>query len=132
LEGPIPGEAVLDASVVLAILHREPGLDRALQFAANAVISSVNLAEAQSKLVERGIDPGAAWASIQSLSCQSIPFDDRHALLAGALVARTHARGLSLGDRACLALALERKAKAYTADRNWKNLNLGIEIEVIR
>jgi PIN domain nuclease of toxin-antitoxin system len=132
LEDAIPEEAVLDASVLLAILHREPGLDRALQVAANAVISSVNLAEVQSKLVERGIDSRAAWASIQSLNCRSIPFDDIQARLAGDLVARTHPRGLSLGDRACLALALERKATVYTADRNWKDLNLGVDVEVIR
>ncbi len=132
MEGATPEAAVLDASVLLAILHREPGLDRALQVVAHGVISSVNLAEVQSKLVERGIDPETAWASIQSLKCPSIVFDDHHAQLAGALVARTHSRGLSLGDRACLALALERRATAYTADHNWKNLNLGIDIEVIR
>ena len=44
----------------------------------------------------------------------------------------TRPYGLSLGDRACLALAIQRKAAVYTTDAAWKNLNLGIEINVIR
>jgi len=40
--------------------------------------------------------------------------------------------GLSLGDRACLALALQMKASVYTADRSWKNLKLDLRINVIR
>jgi PIN domain nuclease of toxin-antitoxin system len=44
----------------------------------------------------------------------------------------TRPYGLSLGDRACLALAIRRKATVYTTDAAWKNLNLGIEVEVIR
>ena len=52
--------------------------------------------------------------------------------MAAELIHVTQPYGLSLGDRACLALAIERKAKVYTADRCWKNLSLGIEVEVIR
>jgi PIN domain nuclease of toxin-antitoxin system len=52
--------------------------------------------------------------------------------MAGGLVKVTRPFGLSLGDRACLALAIERKVTVYTTDRVWKSLNLGIEIEVIR
>ena len=55
-----------------------------------------------------------------------------NALLTAELIPQTRQHGLSLGDRACLALAIQRKATALTTDRAWKNLNLGIEIEVIR
>jgi PIN domain nuclease of toxin-antitoxin system len=44
----------------------------------------------------------------------------------------TRLYGLSLGDRACLALAIQRRATVYTTDRVWKNLALDIEIQVIR
>jgi PIN domain nuclease of toxin-antitoxin system len=59
-------------------------------------------------------------------------FDDLQARLAGELVTQTRPYGLSLGDRACLALAIQRKATVYTTDAAWKKLNLGIEVEVIR
>jgi PIN domain nuclease of toxin-antitoxin system len=40
--------------------------------------------------------------------------------------------GLSLGDRACLALARLRNLPAVTADRAWAKLDLAIPIEVVR
>ena len=66
------------------------------------------------------------------LRCESVPFDEVQARLAGELVAQTRPYGLSLGDRACLALAIQRKATVYTTDAAWKKLNLPIEVEVIR
>ena len=48
------------------------------------------------------------------------------------MIAQTRPYGLSLGDRACLALAIQRKATVYTTDAAWKNLNLSIEVDVIR
>ena len=41
-------------------------------------------------------------------------------------------RGLSLGDRACLALALKLNLPALTTDRIWENLNLSVQVQVIR
>jgi ribonuclease VapC len=128
----LPAEVVFDASAVLAILKREPGAERALAVLDRARISCVNLAEAQSKLVHEGLDKGAAWARINFLGCSAVPFDSDLAYEAGSLIERTKPLGLSLGDRACLSLALARKAKVYTTDRAWAKLKLGIEIEVIR
>jgi len=54
------------------------------------------------------------------------------AIEAARLRPLTRAAGLSLGDRACLALAIQRKAAVYTTDAAWKNLDLGIEVQVIR
>ena len=51
---------------------------------------------------------------------------------AGSLIEQTRPFGLSLGDRACLALALDRKATVYTTDKAWKSLPLDLKIEVIR
>jgi len=123
---------VLDASALLAVLRGETGADRVTDCLNQSIVSSVNIAEAQTKLVDAGMEEGNAWWHIAELNCNSVPFDDRQARVAGALVRLTRPFGLSLGDRACLALAMERKATVYTTDRIWTKLALGIQIEVIR
>lgn len=128
----MPDEVVFDASAVLALLKRETGTDRLLAVLGRATISCVNLAEVQSKLVFEGLEERAAWARINFLGCRPVSFDSNLARQAGSLIEQTKSSGLSLGDRACLALAMERKARVYTTDRAWANLGLGIEIEVIR
>lgn len=97
-----------------------------------ALVSAVNLAEVYSKLLLWGIPEHFAVQQFEDLHCDVCPFTEGQGRAAGALILATKPYGLSLGDRACLALAMERKAKVYTTDRNWKNLSLGIEIEVIR
>jgi ribonuclease VapC len=123
---------VLDASAILAILRSEKGADLVAAVLPDAMVSTVNLAEVQAKLVSAGMDGKTAWWHITELKCTAVPFDELQAELAGSLVAKTKPFGLSLGDRACLALAIHRKSKAYTTDRTWTKLSLGIEIEVVR
>ena len=123
---------VLDASAVMAVLRGEKGAERVAASLRRAIVSTVNLAEVVTKLVSAGIGEQLAWWHIAELECESAPFDDEQARMAGGLVKFTKPLGLSLGDRACLALALQRKATVYTTDRVWENLSLGIEIEVIR
>lgn len=124
---------VLDASVVMAVLNQEPGADRLTpELLSNAVSSTVNLAEVQSKLVSRGITPDDAWDAALSPIEEVAPFTAEHAKTAGSLIAETRSLGLSLGDRACLALALALQAPVYTADKSWKKLKLGIRIHIIR
>jgi PIN domain nuclease of toxin-antitoxin system len=86
----------------------------------------------QSKLVSRGIKPDEAWEATISPIRKSAVFTDEQAKIAGSLIARTSAFGLSLGDRACLALGIALKAPVYTADRSWKNLKLGVRIHLVR
>ena len=124
---------VLDASALLAVLNQEPGSEslspeRLIQ----AILSTVNLAEVHTKLIRGGVPAGEAWEYATSLIAEIIPFSEEQAKIAGALVAQAQSLGLSLGDRACLALALAMKAPVYTADRAWKNLKLGVRIHVIR
>jgi ribonuclease VapC len=126
-------KAVLDASALLALLNREPGAEKLTpQLLSTATSSTVNLAEVQGKLVERGLNPDDAWEAVLSPLREVAAFTAEHAKIAGSLIAQTRALGLSLGDRACLALGLVLKAPVYTADRSWKNLKLGIRIHVIR
>jgi ribonuclease VapC len=124
--------AVLDASALMALLRGEKGAEAVDACLSDAVVSTVNQAEVQTKLVSAGMDPRVAWWHISELKCHSIPFDESLAQITGALVEFTKPLGLSLGDRACLALAMQLHARALTADRSWKKLSLGIEIEVIR
>ena len=125
-------EVVLDSSAILAVLLGEPGAERVLAIKSQAVASSVNLAEVQTKLVNAGMDAAIAWWHITEMKLVSVPFNDDQAREAGSLVQITRPYGLSLGDRACLALALERKAPVYTTDRAWTQLGLDLKIEVIR
>ncbi len=128
----MPNEVVLDASAVLAVLKREPGADRVRAVLDRATIGAVNAAEVQSKLVELGLSRPAAEERIRILGCPILAFSDVQAIEAGSLIALTRSLGLSLGDRACLALAINRKATVYTTERIWAKLDLGIKIEIIR
>ena len=125
--------AVLDASAVLAILNGEPGAEKlSVPSVGDTIVSAVNLAEVQGKLVSVGLPPDDAWQAAISPVQEIAEFTAEHAKIAGSLMALTRAMGLSLGDRACLALAIARKSPVYTADRTWKSLRLGIPIHIIR
>lgn len=115
---------VLDASALLALLHQEPGWEavRDLLLLENHVISSVNVAEVIGKAREGGIPLPEVEALLASLNLDVRPFDTAQALIAGDLRPATRSAGLSLGDRACLALAMSLKGTAITADRAWQAL----------
>lgn len=124
---------VVDSSVLLAIIHQEQGSEKVSpELLTRALISTVNLAEVQGKLLSWGWLADDAWADATGSVAEVIPFTAEHAKTAGSLIAETRAFGLSLGDRACLALGLALQAPIYTADRTWKNLKLGVRIHVIR
>ena len=124
---------VLDSSVILAVIHQESGFDKVTpELLADSVASTVNLAEVQSKLVTSGWRPEEAWQDATSTCDDVLPFTSEQAKTAGSLIAQTRPFGLSLGDRACLALALSLNAPVYTADRSWKSLKVGVRIHVIR
>jgi PIN domain nuclease of toxin-antitoxin system len=124
---------VLDASAILTIILGEPGYEKLTpELLASAVGSTVNLAEVQTKLMLGGWTSDEAWEDASSPVQEILPFDEKQARIAGDLVIQTRQLGLSLGDRACLALGAALKAPVYTADKTWKKLNLSIRIHVIR
>jgi ribonuclease VapC len=126
-------KVVLDASALLAVIHSEPGSEKLTpELLSHGALSTVNLAEVQSKLVSQGWNPQVAWEDATGTVEEIMDFTPEHAKTAGTLITETRGLGLSLGDRACLALALALKAPVYTADRSWKNLKLGLRIHVIR
>jgi ribonuclease VapC len=124
---------VLDASAILAMLNEEPGAEKiTLELLSQATTSTVNLAEVQAKLVREGGDPEEVWALILDPLPHVESFTAEQAKIAGSLVQKTSALGLSLGDRACLALAIVLGAPVYTTDQPWKKLKVGIPIHLIR
>ncbi len=125
-------DVVFDSSVVLAWLLREPGSDLILALLPDALLSSVNAAEVQSKLVLRGTELDMAWESIVASVRDVVPFDAALAEAAGSLILKTQAYGLSLGDRACLALGMATKSPVYTADRAWTELRVGVDVRLVR
>lgn len=125
-------DIVLDASALLAVFHDEPGAERVIEALPTAVISAVNLAEVAAKLQERGMPDARIRANIEALELSVAPFEGMLAIETGLLRAQTRSVGLSLGDRACLALARSLDATALTTDRAWDKLNIGIAIELAR
>jgi PIN domain nuclease of toxin-antitoxin system len=123
---------VLDASAVLALLDAEPGADKVASILAEAAIGTVNLAEVHTKLSERGQAGRQALAQILSAMEETVPFTEEHAALTGSLRASTIPLGLSLGDRACLALGITLEAEVYTAERLWTQLSLPCSVHLIR
>jgi ribonuclease VapC len=129
--------AVLDASALLAFMQDEPGVDRVEEaITRGALVSSVNWAEVLAKLVVAGGEPNeiAAMAlpAADTSQLQLVPFDDEQARESARLIRKTRSLGLSLADRAALALACLRGVPVLTTDRAWRSLRLAIRIEVIR
>ena len=127
-------KAVFDTSAILAIYHQEPGRKNVLQLIGRhePFISSINLAELHSKLSEDGLTEEEITESFDGLDIEIVDFTKRHAAKTGGLRLQTKDSGLSLGDRACLALAIDEKAIAVTADQSWAGLAELCKIEVIR
>ena len=124
--------AVLDASALLAYLQREPGAGSVKAVLGGALMSTVNWTEVVHKAADSEGDATELRTALESLGLVLEPFSAFQADIAGSLREPTRDFGLSLGDRACLALAIEKGEKVLTADRVWRRLSLGVGIEVIR
>lgn len=125
-------KVVLDASALLAFVNGEPGADKVAAVLGEAMISAVNFAEAAAKLTLRGGSAARVLGELTEAELEVVDFDRALAISTGALAAATRQGGLSLGDRACLALARRENAVAFTADSAWRKLSIGIEIQFIR
>jgi ribonuclease VapC len=129
-----PGRApvVLDASAILALLAEEPGADEVEAVLDGGAISAVNLSEVLQKSVQHGVDTEGLEYDLQGLGVEVFPFDIAQARATAELWERSPRGGLSLGDRACLALAGGLGAVAVTTDRRWSSLDLDVQIRVVR
>ena len=123
---------VLDASALLALLNNEAGAQRVRDILPESVIGAVNVCETIGKLASAGMSLSDARHSVELTDLEVISFDSDCAYKAGALILETKRLGLSLGDRACLALGLILNNTVVTAERLWTKLKLDISVEVIR
>jgi len=124
---------ILDASAILALLYQEPGWKKVKEvlLAEKHAMSSVNYAEVVSKSRDGGIPMPALQEILAQLNLSILPFDQAQATIVGDLRPPTRGLGLSLGDRACLALAITLGATAVTADRAWLSLPPDLSVPIL-
>jgi ribonuclease VapC len=123
---------VLDASALLVLINEEPGHQVVMNYLSEAIMSAVNYTEVLTVLIANSVPLQVAEEITSGLLMEIVPFDAKHAMIAADLRTLTKPFGLSLGDRACLALGKERHAVIVTADKIWKKIELGTEIVLIR
>lgn len=126
------GSVVLDASALLTLIYQETGHEVVMQHLAGAVMSTVNVSEAMAVLQKEGISVDEASHIVFDLISEIVDFNISQAMASAALRSQTKTHGLSLGDRACLALAQEKQLPVLTADRIWSQLNLSVQVMVLR
>lgn len=124
--------AVLDASALLAYLQQEPGGETVKAVIEGAAMSTVNWSEVVQKTAGPADETAEIRRSLQFLGLTFAPFSSAQAETAGRLREKTGSFGLSLGDRACLALGIDTGETVYTADRAWLRLALGVDVAAIR
>lgn len=124
---------VMDASALLALMQGERGGDvvNELIVEQECVASSVNIVEVGTRLVDKGLAPVHLARTLKELDVQTIDFDLEQALLGASLRVTTRQAGLSLGDRACLALAQLMKGTAVTADSAWVDVAEAADVKVL-
>lgn len=123
---------VVDASALLAFLLGEDGGDALSRDEGPFCLSSVNLTEVQVRLIDCDLDPDDMTRVLRKMPIELRGFDADDARRSADLRRATRSRGLSLGDRACLALAQRLDLPVLTADRKWAELDIGLDIRLIR
>jgi ribonuclease VapC len=125
-------ETVLDASALIALLWEEPGAAEVEPLLGRASISAVNWAEVLQRYRAHNIETAGKRESIEALGISIERFEAEDAETVAELWQSTRSAGLSLADRACLALARRLEVSAYTADRDWRKVKVGVEVVLIR
>jgi ribonuclease VapC len=125
-------KAVLDSSAVLAWLRDEPEAEEVFPLLSGGSVSAANWSEIWHKLHQHGVDADRTVSRLQALGVQVEPVTEVDAVIAAKLWSRTHAAGLSLGGRCCLALGIRLGLRTVTADTAWAQLDLDFPLQVIR
>ncbi len=123
---------IFDSSAILALLKMEEGHEIVAKRLEDAVVSSVNLSEVITVLSRKGFGQEQVIKSLKETFLHIEDFDTEQATIAALLDETTKTHGLSLGDRACLALAKHKNLPVLTADKVWKQLKIGVEVQLIR
>ncbi len=123
---------VLDASALLATIFCEDGAEIVEAELSASVINTVNLAEAATRMLDKGHDPAEVERGLRRAQFRTVSFDIDAAMTTARLRGITRHLGLSLGDRACLATAMALSLPVLTADRDWAKLEIGVDVRLIR
>ncbi|MEY3106453.1 MAG: hypothetical protein RIT35_619 [Pseudomonadota bacterium] len=124
---------VLDASALIALFAKESGYDLIKRHMKDVIMSSVNIAEVYKYCIEtQGLTKEEAKNLIKLSDIKIIEFTDEQALITASLVSKTKQYGLSLGDRACIALAIEGKYSIITCDKIWQKIDVGVKFIMAR
>ena len=124
---------VLDSSALLAVSKGERGAEFVIDLinSKDCVISSVNLAEVATRLLDMGLPAQELSRALAQFGVDVIDFNQAQALACAALRPLTKSAGLSLGDRACLALAKLMEGVAVTADQAWQDVRISAVVKVL-
>jgi PIN domain nuclease of toxin-antitoxin system len=85
-------------------------------------------------MIDKGLAPSQLERTLKELDIQPVEFDLEQSTLCAELRLSTKFSGLSLGDRACLALAKLMDGTAVTSDRVWLDIAeaIGVKVMMIR
>lgn len=123
---------VLDASALLALLFREAGHETVAGYIGESCISTVNLSEVIGRFSRDGHDAQLVLQKIKATNIKIIPFSMDQATVAAIFLPQARSFGLSLADRACLALAFSRNVPVLTADKIWQQADVGVDVVLVR
>jgi PIN domain nuclease of toxin-antitoxin system len=123
---------VLDASAIMAVIFNEPGEKVVRSQSGIGAASAVNISEVYARAVERGLQETSVEAAIRTLRIERHEFAEGHDVETARLRPLTRHLGISLADRACLALARRLALPVFTADRRWAKLKIGVDVRLIR
>ncbi len=126
-------KVVIDSSALLAYIKKEPGAEALIDILPHAFISTINYSEVATIILALGMPRELVESTLMDLVGELVDFNQSQAILAASLRQSTKSKGLSLGDRACIALGIELQLPIYTADKIWKELNIkDADIRLIR
>jgi len=123
---------VLDASAVLCLLNKERGHEKVEHALSDALISAVNVSEVMAVLLTIGMPEKEAITLLSDLLNNIIPFDKTQSFIAASLIKQTKSCGLSLGDRACLALGIAKHLPVLTCDKAWEKIEMPVKVMLVR
>ena len=126
-------KVILDSSALLALIKNEEGSSVVEELLGSIVMSSVNVSEVASILLDSEMSAEQVRKAIEPFIDSIIAFDFEYSILCAALRRSTKHLGLSLGDRACISLGIKLGLAIYTADKIWAELKLeNADIRLIR
>lgn len=126
-------KVILDSSALLALIKGEKGAEKVEKLLGGIIMSTVNVSEVAAILAELSMTQDDCKFAIEPFLDSIIPFDTHQAYTAALLKNETKHKGLSLGDRACIALGITMELPIYTADKIWSELEIpSAQIHLIR